>query len=93
MTYEEAGIEIPYGKSTGQVYTTCPQCSEDRKKKKNKCLSINLDLGVWNCKNCNWKGSIHKKMYALPKWENRTQLPDSIIEWFSQRNIGQDFLN
>lgn len=92
MTYEEAGIEIPFGKSTGQVYTTCPKCSEDRKKKKGKCLSINLDLGVWNCKNCNWKGSIHKKTYALPKWENKTQLPDSIIEWFSQRNIGQDVL-
>lgn len=92
MTYDEANIEIPYGKTTGQVYALCPQCSETRKKKRDKCLSINLDLGVWNCKNCGWTGSIHKKAYTLPKWENRTDLPDSIVEWFAQRNIGQQVL-
>ncbi len=89
MSYEKHGIEIPHGKSTGQVYTTCPQCSESRKKKKDKCLGVNLDQGVWHCNHCDWKGSIHKKQYALPKWENNTTLPDSIVEWFQSRNISQ----
>lgn len=93
MSYEEHGIEIPHGKTTGQVYTTCPQCSESRKKKKDKCLGVNLDKGIWHCTHCEWKGSLHKKQYAVPKWENKTNLPDSILEFFQQRNIGQDVLN
>lgn len=92
MTYEEVGIEIPFGKSTGQVYTICPNCSKDRKKKKDKCLGVNLDKGVWHCMHCEFKGSIHKKTYVLPKWENKTTIQDSVVEWFSQRNIGQSVL-
>lgn len=92
MTYDELGIEIPFGKSTGQVYTTCPKCSQDRKKKKDKCLGVNLDKGIWHCTHCEWKGTIHKKQYALPKWENKTALPDSLLEWFQQRNVSQDTL-
>lgn len=92
-TYDHVGIEIPFGKSTGQVYTTCPKCSESRKKKKDKCLGVNLDLGVWHCNHCDWKGSIHKKQYVTPKWENRTILSDSLLEWFLKRNIGADVLN
>lgn len=91
--YEQYGIEVPFGKSTGQVYTTCPQCSEGRKKKKDKCLGVNLDQGIWHCNHCDWKGSIHKKQYVTPKWENRTTLSDSLLEWFLKRNIGADVLN
>jgi len=92
MSYEKYGIDIPHGKSSGQVYTTCPQCSESRKKKKDKCLGINLDQGVWHCNHCDWKGSIHKKQYTVPKWENTTELPDSVLEWFQSRNISQKTL-
>jgi len=92
MTYEELNIEIPRGKTTGQVYTTCPQCSADRRKKTAKCLGVNLDQGIWHCTHCEWKGSIHKKQYTLPKWENITQLSDKVLEWFQQRNISQDTL-
>lgn len=91
--YEQYGIDIPFGKSTGQVYITCPKCSEDRKKKKDKCLGVNLDSGVWHCVHCDWKGSIHRKQYVLPKWENKTELPDSILEWFQSRNITSETLN
>lgn len=92
-TYDQVGIEIPFGKTTGQIYTTCPKCSESRKKKKDKCLGVNLDLGLWHCNHCDWKGSIHKKQYVTPKWENRTNLSDSLLEWFLKRNIGADVLN
>jgi twinkle protein len=89
MTYSDYNIEIPRGKVSGQVYTTCPNCSHDRKKKNQKCLGVNIDHGIWHCNHCNWKGSIHKKQYAMPKWENQTGLSDAIVEWFQSRNISQ----
>lgn len=91
MTYSDYNIEIG-NKLSGQVYTVCPKCSHDRKKKSNKCLGVNIDLGVWHCNHCNWKGSIHKKQYVLPKWENSTTLSDKVVEWFSSRNISQETL-
>ena len=90
--YEQYDIEIPFGKTTGQVYTTCPKCSADRKKKKDKCLGVNLTTGIWHCVHCDWRGSIYKKQYVSPKWENKTDLPDNVLEWFQSRNITSETL-
>lgn len=91
MTYSDFNIEIG-NKLTGEVQTTCPNCSHDRKKKSAKCLSVNLDKAVWKCHHCGWSGSLHKKQYALPKWENNTGLSDKVLEWFQKRNINQETL-
>jgi len=90
MTWEDLQIDIPRGKTTGQVYTICPKCSHDRRKKNTKCLGVNLDLGVYHCNHCDWKGSINKKQYVQPKWENKTDLSDAVVEWFQSRNISSD---
>src|SRR5690606_1317505 len=91
--YSDFGIEIPPGRTTGEVYTRCPECSEDRKKKKIKCLGVNLDLGIWHCNHCDWRGSINQKTYAAPPaWENKTQLSDKLVTWFQSRNIKQETL-
>lgn len=92
MNYSDHDIEVPHGRTTGQVYTKCPKCSEDRKKKHVKCLGVNLDLGIWNCNHCGWKGTINDRKWERPKWENKTDLPESIVEWFLKRNIGQAVL-
>jgi len=94
MTYSDYDIDIPRGKTTGQVYTICPKCSQDRKKKHAKCLSVNLDKGMWHCHHatCGWTGSLNKKQYQVPKWENTTSISDKIVEWFLKRNISQDTL-
>lgn len=92
MTFADQNIVIPPGRITGQVYVICPQCSQDRKKKHSKCLSVNIDEGIWKCHHCSWTGSLHKKQYALPSWENKTELPDAIVEWFQQRNITSDVI-
>lgn len=92
MTYADLNIDIPPGRTTGQVYTKCPTCSHDRKKKNVKCLGVNLDQGIFHCNHCGWKGTINERKYERPKWENKTDLPESIVEWFLQRNIGQDVL-
>src|SRR5688572_20983184 len=92
MTFSDFDIDVPRGRTTGQVKTICPQCSHSRKKKKDPCLSVNIDQGVWKCYNCNWTGSLHKKQYVLPSWENKTSLSEKVVEWFLKRNISQHVL-
>lgn len=46
------------GKTTDEISTICPKCSESRKKKSVPCLQVNTEKGVWNCKHCDWKGSV-----------------------------------
>ena len=42
--------------SNGKQGTTCPQCSEERKKKTAKCMTVNIDeRGVrFTCHHCGW---------------------------------------
>jgi len=98
MTYSDYNIIIPNGKYTGQVYTTCPKCSHERKKKTDKCLGVNLDKQVWHCNHCNYKGwlpkqiQIDEKVYVKPEWKNKTELSDKAIKWFEKRGIDQQTL-
>lgn len=60
-TFDEYGIHVPANARANvknEVYTTCPQCSHERKKKKQKCLSVNTEKGIWFCHHCGWKGSL-----------------------------------
>lgn len=91
MTFSDLNIDIGR-RLSGQVYTICPKCSHDRKKKTNKCLGVNIDKGIWHCMHCNWSGGLQKKQYSLPKWDNATSLPDNVVEWFLKRNIKQETL-
>lgn len=88
-------------KSTGKKKTTCPNCSEDRKKKKDKCLTIYLDTGTAKCYHCGALSfreekteETHKKEYKLPvqKWQNYTSLSESIVKYFKERGISQSTL-
>jgi twinkle protein len=91
MTFADYDIEVG-NRFTGQTVTICPKCSHERKKKSDKCLSVNIDEGVWLCHHCGWKGSLKKKQYKLPEWTNKTELSNKVVEWFSSRNISQDTL-
>ncbi len=98
MTYSDYQINIPNGKISGEIKTICPKCSHTRKKKTDKCLSVNLDKQVWNCFNCNWNGflksePIEQKIYVKPIWKNKTELSDKCIKWFESRKINQETLN
>lgn len=92
MNYSDFNIDIPLNRISGEVYTVCPKCSHDRKKKHVKCLGVNLDKQVWHCNHCQWKGGLTKKTYTIPTWENLTQLPDKVVEWFAKRSISQQVL-
>lgn len=91
MTFSDYDIDTGR-RLSGQVMTTCPRCSHERRKKNDKCLSVNIDKGVWMCHHCHWSGSLTKKQYSLPKWENQTILSDKVVEWFLTRNIKQETL-
>ena len=54
MSFEEVGIYLR--NTSGQEKTKCPECSPNRRKKADPCLSVNIDEGIWNCHHCGWKG-------------------------------------
>ncbi len=97
MNYSDYNISIPNGKNAGEVKCICPKCSHTRKKKTDKCLSVNLDKKVWNCFNCFWSGflkndPIEQKVYVKPIWKNNLVLSDKCVKWFESRKINQDTL-
>ena len=97
MDYRDFNIDIRSSKTTGEVQCTCPQCSHTRKKKTDKCLSVNLDKGTWFCHHCGWKGAlintIEKIEYIKPEWKNKTSLSEKVVKYFEeQRKINQETL-
>ena len=90
-------IELKPG-AKGEIKTLCPNCSHTRKKKKDPCLSVNVDKGLakcWNCEAISIKQQLNKIEYALPpqQWQNYTQLSDKLVKWFKEeRNISQQTL-
>ena len=45
QTWTDVGITIAYG-ATGEMRTTCPQCSASRRKTREVCLAVNVDQGA-----------------------------------------------
>ena len=63
MTFESIGIETN-GKAKGK--TICPKCHADRKNKKDRSLSFDIDKGVYYCHHCEWKGTLHEQKESVP---------------------------
>jgi len=84
-TFEDLGIVLK--NTSGQEKTTCPKCSEYRKKQWEPCLSVNIDDGVWNCHNCGWKGSLRRTFEKI-----KTDLPETVTKWFRELGIEIDTL-
>lgn len=82
------GIDLK-NRWSGQIKTLCPRCSASRRKKNEDCLSVNIDEGVYNCKNCGWKGGVNERVYATPKPEAKLT-DDNIYSWFESRKINRE---
>lgn len=99
-TFADFGIEVRH--SSGEEDTTCPQCSESRRNKRARCLSVNIDKGCWTCHHCGWSGGLGKgeisrpvivKTFRRPVYvANDTDLPDEVVKWFATRGITQEVL-
>lgn len=98
--FSDYGIDLPPG-SGPEVYTTCPECSPQRKKKHAKCLSVNIEKEVWFCAHCGWAGALKSgperksdanwwkpKAYRKPTF--RPQTPEEkVYDWFKKRGISR----
>jgi archaellum biogenesis ATPase FlaH/predicted RNA-binding Zn-ribbon protein involved in translation (DUF1610 family) len=62
----DLGIHVDEGRG-GNQKTQCPKCSPNRKNKTDRCLSVNLDEGVYNCHHCDFKGPIKNYSYGNRK--------------------------
>lgn len=91
MNLSDFGIDVK-GRTSGSFKTQCPKCSDERKNKRDACLSVDITEGVWNCHHCSWKGTtkekFEKKVYLVPDFNN-TQLSDKALEWFKNRGISK----
>lgn len=99
--YIDYGIHIDETKLRGEQKSTCPKCSEFRKKKTEKCLSVNMIKRVWRCNHCDWSGGLppiegqkfeFKIEYKKPEWKNKTKLSERLVKWFEDRKISQNTL-
>lgn len=105
-TFEDFNIQIPAGR-TGEVATTCPQCSPHRQKNpKAKCLSVNVEKGVWHCNHCDWSGTLKTgadtpsnpyawtpKVYRRPTYEAPASASDKMLKWFDKRGIPREVVS
>jgi len=97
--FSDFGIEIPSG-STGEIRTTCPECSPHRKKSSEKCLAVNTEKDTWFCHHCGHSGGLHTEKnecrtteptYKKPKYQ-KSDLPEKVIGWFRKRGIPKNVL-
>lgn len=92
-TFSDFNIDVG-NRSTGKIKTTCPKCSSTRKNKRDKCLSVDIDKGLFNCHNCGWSGTTkfeQKKEFIKPI-EIKINLSEKIIHWFNKRSISESTL-
>lgn len=98
------GFEIEnynvYGIPTKAKTSTCPKCSEHRKKKNDKCMSVFWDTGLGQCNHCGERVQLHTykkaetiKVYTKPKPKKKSNLSESVINWFKDvRHISEETL-
>jgi len=87
--FQDIGINI--GARSGETQLICPKCSHKRKKKTQKCLSVNVEKGLYHCHHCNWSGNVsltQKKEYVKPIIA-KSKLSEKTITWFKKRGISE----
>jgi len=92
-SFAEFGILLPPG-AAGEVDVTCPQCSAQRRNKRARCLSVNVQKGLWTCHHCGWRGTLKDGEQAPPtrvvfrRPDPVTAAPaDAARTWLHQRGI------
>lgn len=102
MTQKEI-LNYYLDKSAGKNHfrSTCPLCSEGRRKKNDKCVSVDIKEGklFWSCKHCGEGGVIPlkeeakekiiepKPKFTMPK--NSKPLSDEVLTYFIERGISK----
>ena len=96
----DAGIKLT--RTSGQVKTKCPKCSDSRRNKTDTPLSVNINEGEYSCHNCGWKGNVRSfdKKYEHKKYEKPSQeilknieVQEKAMKYFSDRGISKETLD
>lgn len=88
-SWQAIGIHV--NPNATNVKTLCPACSEQRKNKRDKCLSVSPINGVANCHNCGTSYVIKtdrqpQKVYTKPEVKE-LPISDRLKKFFSDRGI------
>lgn len=77
----------------GDIKTQCPWCSDTRKNKREPCLSVNVEKGVYLCHHCGKSGAVMEDeiQYTVPT-STLTKVSDKIVNWFAGRGISNNTL-
>ena len=102
MYYEKlSNLGIKLRRRSGNEKTTCPQCSDGRRNKKDPCLSVNVTEGIYNCHNCGWKGNVKhfdrketKKNFFKPEQSmlKHIELGEKVVSYFQNRGVSHGTL-
>lgn len=79
---------------------TCPKCSHNRKKYKDKCMSVYWDTGLGSCNHCGETTQLHTykkknqiKEYKKPVQKQTADISDEVLIYFSEhRGISEQTL-
>ena len=92
-SFNDLNIDVG-NKTTGKIKTQCPKCSATRKNKRDKCLSVDVEKGLYNCHNCGYSGTTkfqQKPDYIKPQ-TIKLNLSKGLIDWFGKRGISEPTL-
>lgn len=103
-SFADFRIDIPVGRG-GEIDVPCPECSPTRKKKHARCLSVNVEKGVWNCAHCGWTGTLkdgarrgefehwRKPVYIRPVQREAAEgIDPAVVAWFDERGIPESVI-
>lgn len=91
-SWNEIGLHV--NPNAVNVKTACPACSESRKNKREKCLSVSPAKGVANCHNCQTTYVVEReaqKEYAKPEVK-QSPLSARLVKFFKDRHINEKTL-
>lgn len=85
------GIQIPpalHGKE--KVKVVCPFCSSERRKSRDKSMTVWVQDGNYNCHHCGRTGSVieHKSDYQLPK-QRTSSISEKTLAYIKSRGISE----
>lgn len=88
--FEDFGIYgVTHGGGNQKVF--CPtQICKERKNKRDKSLSVNRSLGIWNCHHCGWTGGLFERTEPFKKVEIKAKpikQDSGPMEWLLNRGI------
>jgi len=89
-----------YGFPSKAKTHTCPVCSENRKKKKDKCVMLDWDRGLATCQHCGIVLQMHEyekknqtEKYVLPPKKLYDDPSENVQKWFLDRGISLTTIN